>query len=55
MRLLGTLLSGVLYQLDGVSASPWGAVALAAAAGFGAMLLPQVTTEIGWEGTKGDD
>jgi predicted MFS family arabinose efflux permease len=54
-RLLGTLLSGVLYQLGGVSASLWGAVVLAAAAGVGAMLLPPVTTEVGWEGTKGDD
>jgi hypothetical protein len=54
-RLLGTLLSGVLYQVAGVSASLWGAAVLAAAAGVGAMLLPPVTTEVGWEGTKGDD
>ena len=54
-RLLGTLLSGVLYQLAGVSASLWGAVVLAAAAGIGAMLLPPVTAEVGWEGAKGDD
>ena len=54
-RLLGTLLSGVLYQLAGVSASLWGAVVLAAAAGVGAMFLPPVTTEVGWAGAKGDD
>jgi hypothetical protein len=54
-RLLGTLLSGVLYQLAGVSASLWGAVALAAAAGIGAMFLPPVTAEVGWAGAKGDD
>lgn len=54
-RLLGTLLSGLLYQLAGVSASLWGAVVLAAAAGIGAMFLPAVTTEIDWEGARGDD
>jgi len=54
-RLVGTLLSGVLYQLAGVSASLWGAVALAAAAGIGAMFLPPVTAEVGWAGAKGDD
>ena len=32
-RLLGTLLSGVLYQQAGVAASLWGAVVLAAGAG----------------------
>jgi len=42
-RLLGTLLSGVLYQQAGVAASLWGAVALAAAAGIGALFLPPVT------------
>ncbi|ODS53479.1 MAG: MFS transporter permease [Acidobacteria bacterium SCN 69-37] len=54
-RLLGTLLSGVLYQLAGVSASLWGAVVLAAVAGVGAMVLPPVTTEVDWTGAKGDD
>jgi predicted MFS family arabinose efflux permease len=54
-RLLGTLLSGVLHQFAGVSASLWGAVVLAAAAGFGAMLLPPVTSEVDWSGAKGDD
>jgi predicted MFS family arabinose efflux permease len=54
-RLLGTLLSGVLYQFAGVSASLWGAVVLAAVAGFGAMLLPPVTSEVDWSGAKGDD
>jgi len=54
-RLLGTLLSGVLYQLAGVSASLWGAVVLAAAAGVGAMFLPPVTADVGWSGAKGDE
>jgi hypothetical protein len=54
-RLLGTLLSGVLYQAGGVSASLWGAVILAAFAGFGAMLLPPVSAEVGWSGAGGDD
>jgi len=54
-RLLGTLLSGVLYQFAGVSASLWGAVVLAAAAGVGAMRLPPVTTEVAWSGAKGDE
>jgi predicted MFS family arabinose efflux permease len=54
-RLLGTLLSGVLYQAGGVAASLWGAVILAALAGFGAMLLPPVTAEVGWSGAAGDD
>jgi predicted MFS family arabinose efflux permease len=54
-RLLGTLLSGVLYQFAGVSASLWGAVVLATAAGIGAMLLPPVTTEVDWRNAKGDD
>ena len=55
-RLLGTLLSGVLYQLAGVTASLWGAVALAALAGIGALFLPPVTsTAVSWAGAKGDD
>src|SRR5438045_3128408 len=41
-RLLGTLLSGLLYQRGGLAASLWGAVALSAAAGFGALFLPPV-------------
>jgi predicted MFS family arabinose efflux permease len=54
-RLLGTLLSGVLYQLAGVTASLWGAVVLAMAAGVGAMFLPPVTAEADWSNAKGDD
>jgi len=55
-RLLGTLLSGLLYQKGGVTASLWGAVTLAAAAGIGALFLPPVaTTTISWAGAKGDD
>ena len=55
-RLLGTLLSGLLYQKGGVTASLWGAVTLAAAAGIGALFLPPVATAtISWAGAKGDD
>jgi len=54
-RLVGTLLSGVLYQFAGVSASLWGAVVLAAAAGIGAMFLPPVTAHVDWVGAKADD
>jgi hypothetical protein len=54
-RLLGTLLSGVLYQYAGVAASLWGAVVLAAIAGVGAMLLPPVTADVAWSGAGGDD
>jgi MFS transporter, APGE family, 1-arseno-3-phosphoglycerate exporter len=54
-RLLGTLLSGVMYQLSGVTASLWAAVVLAAAAGLAAMRLPPVTSEVGWADAKADD
>ena len=55
-RLLGTLLSGVLYQQAGVVASLWGAVVLAALAGTGAMFLPPVSaTAVSWARAKGDD
>jgi hypothetical protein len=55
-RLLGTLLSGVLYQQSGVAASLWGAVGLAAVAGIGALFLPPVTaTAVSWAGARGDD
>ena len=54
-RLLGTLMSGVLYQVGGVAASLWGAVMLAAAAGLGALFLPPVSTTISWEGATGDE
>lgn len=55
-RLIGTLLSGVLYQQAGVVASLWGAVILAAAAGAVALLLPAVDTRgSSWAGVTGDD
>jgi len=55
-RLLGTLLSGLLYQRAGVAASLWGAVALSAAAGIGALFLPPVAVgSASWAGAKGDD
>jgi len=55
-RLLGTLLSGVLYQLAGGSASLWGAVVLASVAGVVAMLLPSVrTATVAWTSAQGDE
>ena len=55
-RLLGTLLSGLLYQRSGVVASLWGAVVLSAAAGMGALFLPPVSAaNVSWAGAKGDD
>jgi hypothetical protein len=53
--LLGTLLSGVLYQLGGVGASLWGAVVLASLAGIGATCLPPVSANVEWVGSTGDD
>ncbi len=55
-RLLGTLLSGVLYQQAGVVASLWGAVVLAACAGTVAMWLPPVApSDVAWADAKGDE
>lgn len=55
-RLLGTLLSGVLYQQAGVAASLWGAVILAAMAGVVALFMPPVrASAVSWAGAKGDD
>jgi len=55
-RLLGTLLSGVLYQQAGVVASLWGAVVLAAFAGGMALLLPPVQADGGsWADVKGEE
>jgi hypothetical protein len=54
-RLFGTLMSGLLYQSGGVTASLWGSVVLAGAAGVGAIFLPPVTTHVGWAGVKGDE
>jgi hypothetical protein len=55
-RLLGTLLSGVLFQWAGVTASLWGAVALAGVAGTVALSLPPVGgTTVAWSGAKGDE
>jgi predicted MFS family arabinose efflux permease len=55
-RLLGTLLSGILYQQAGVAASLWGAVVLAGAAGVVALFLPPVSVPaVSWAGAKGDD
>jgi MFS family permease len=54
-RLIGTLLSGLLYQWAGVSASLWGAVVLAGVAGTVALALPPVTTAVSWSKAKGDE
>ncbi len=54
-RLLGTLLSGVLYQVGGVTASLWGAVALSGLAGVGAMFLPPVASTVTWDAAADGD
>ncbi|MGE3956213.1 MAG: organoarsenical effux MFS transporter ArsJ [Vicinamibacterales bacterium] len=54
-RLLGTLLSGLLYQRAGVSASLWGAVVLAAVAGGVALSLPPVSGAAAWDRVSGDE
>jgi hypothetical protein len=55
-RLMGTLLSGVLYQWAGVSASLWGAVVLAGVAGAVALSLPPVSgVTVTWSRAKGDE
>ena len=55
-RLIGTLLSGVLYQWAGVSASLWGAVVLAGVAGTVALSLPPVAgAVVAWSGAKSDE
>ena len=54
-RLLGTLLSGLLYQQAGVVGSLWGSASLAAIAGLTAFFLPGVTGRAKWSSVKGDD
>ena len=55
-RLLGTLLSGLLYQMAGVTASLWGAVILATVAGAVALSLPAAGSQVvAWDGVKSDD
>jgi predicted MFS family arabinose efflux permease len=54
-RLLGTLLAGVLYQWAGVTASLWGAVVLAAAAGAVRCSCRPVRAEVAWAGARSDD
>ena len=54
-RLLGTLLSGLLYQQAGVAGSLWGAVVLAAVAGTVALALPPVSSGASWASVKGDE
>lgn len=54
-RLFGTLMSGVLYQRAGVTASLWGSVVLATVAGAVAWSLPPVTAAVDWTAGRGDD
>lgn len=54
-RLLGTLLSGVLYQVAGVEASLWGSVVLASIAGVVALTLPPVSSSGSWSGVRSDE
>jgi len=55
-RLIGTLLSGVLYQSAGVSASLWGAVVLAAVSAAVALSLPPLgPATVSWAKATGDD
>lgn len=54
-RLLGTLLSGVLYQVSGVSASLWGAAVLAVVATLAAVALPPVDARVTWNGASSDE
>ena len=55
-RLLGTLLSGVLYQRAGVAATLWGSVVLAGVAGVVALMLPPLeASDVSWAVVKGDD
>ena len=55
-RLIGTLLSGVLYQRAGVAGSLWGAVVLAAVAGTVALSLPPVRgATVSWARARGDE
>ena len=55
-RLIGTLLSGLLYQQAGVAGSLWGAVVLAGVAGTVALWLPPVgDAGASWTSVKGDD
>jgi hypothetical protein len=49
-------LSGVLYQVSGVSGSLWGAVVLAGAAGVVAFALPPVAAAgTAWSGATPDE
>lgn len=45
-RLVGTLLSGILFQLGGVTACLWGSVSFASAAGALSLLLPHKETAL---------
>jgi hypothetical protein len=54
-RLLGTLLSGLLYQAAGVTGALWGAAGLALLAALTAIWLPPVGGTVSWAHAKGDE
>jgi MFS family permease len=55
-RLIGTVLSGLLYQQAGVAGALWGAAVLAGVAGTVALALPPVSDAgASWAGVAGDD
>ncbi len=55
-RLLGTLLSGFLYQQAGITGSLWGSAILAAVAGLCAFILPPVPMgAVSWADGGSDD
>ena len=54
-RLLGTLLSGLLYQQAGIAAALWGAVVLAGLAGLCSLTLPPLRAAVAWRASAADD
>jgi len=53
-RLIGTLLSGLLYQVGGLATCLWASVAFAAAAGAISLLLPRPATSLLMSDMKAD-
>ncbi len=53
-RLLGTLISGVAYQLAGVAGCLWASAAFAAAAGLLSLSLPHTRRDLQLADLKGD-
>lgn len=54
-RLVGTLLSGVLYQYAGLTGTLWGSAVFAAVAGLNAFFLPRVAVQQAWSSVRSDD